>query len=155
MALNQNGYVYGPHTFFQNGQFIETRHAFLNLHNSKRNHFQLTDLSKQSCSSKPIRELFFPFYAANENICPVRALQAYEEKMLSYKEKTPSQPYFCPGLANITQCPAIQLQDGCKCAFSKQALTPTPFKAHSVRFAAGSSATWSGVTIMDILNAAY
>ena len=28
------------------------------------------------------------------------------------------------------------------------------FKAHSIRGAAGSSAAWSGVTIMDILNAA-
>ena len=28
------------------------------------------------------------------------------------------------------------------------------FKAHSVRGAAGSSAAWSGVTVMDILNAA-
>ena len=83
-------------------------------------------------------------------VCPVRALQAYEEKHHPSGKTTPNLLFFCRGLANMTRCPVAQLQGGFDYASKKRAsilTTPrlTQLEVQHVR---------PGVTILDILNAA-
>ena len=64
-------------------------------------------------------------------------------------------PFFCHGLGNMNQSPAIPLLDAwLQTCLQEIGVDTDTFKAHSVRGAACSSATWSGVTATDILNAA-
>lgn len=56
--------------------------------------FQPTHLSKQSHSSKSVRELFFPSYTVDEDICPVQALQAYEKQTAPFRSKSSRSTLF-------------------------------------------------------------
>ena len=116
--------------------------------------FQPTHLSKQSRSSKPIREFFFSFYAADESICPVRALQTYEERTLSYREKNTKPTLFLSWIGKHNPVSSSTIARWLRMCLQEAGIDTDTFKAHSVRGAAGSSAAWSGVTVMDILNAA-
>ena len=116
--------------------------------------FQPTHLSKQSRSSKPIREFFFPFYVADEDICPVRALQSYEERTLSFREKNTKSTLFLSWISKHDPVSSSTIARWLRMCLQEAGIDTDTFKAHSVRGAASSSAAWSGVTIMDILNAA-
>ena len=116
--------------------------------------FQPTHLSKQSRSSKPIREFFFPFYVADVDICPVRALQSYEERTLSFREKNTKSTLFLSWIGKHDPVSSSTIARWLRMCLQEAGIDTDTFKAHSVRGAASSAAAWSGVTIMDILNAA-
>ena len=116
--------------------------------------FQPTHLSKQSHSSKPIREFFFPFYAADKNICPVRALQTYEDRTLAYREKNTEPTLFLSWIGKHNPVSSSTIARWLRMCLQEAGIDTDTFKVNSVRGAAGSSAAWSGVTVMDILNAA-
>ena len=97
--------------------------------------FQPAHLSKQSRSSKPINEFFFPFYTPDESLCPVKALHVYENCTDSFRTSTVF-------LANMNQSAAVPLLGGCQHA-SRRLVTTHTFKEHSVRGAACSSVVWS------------
>ena len=105
--------------------------------------FQPTHLSKQSRSSKPIKEFFFPFYTPDESLCPVKALQVYKNYKAPFRTGESKSTLFLSWIGRWLQ---TCLQEG--------GVDTDTFKAHSVRGAACSSAAWSGVTTTDILNAA-
>ena len=43
--------------------------------------FALTKLAKQSTQSKPVTEIFFPYFQLGDNyVCPLTTLQAYEDR---------------------------------------------------------------------------
>ena len=118
--------------------------------------FQPTHLSKQSRSSKPIREFFFPSYPTDDNICPVRALQVYEERTSSFREKNTKlkSTLFLSWIGKHDPVSSSTIARWLRMCLQEAGINTDTFKAHSIRGAAGSSAAWSGVTIMDILNAA-
>ena len=100
-------------------------------------------LLKQSRSSKPIKEFFFPFYTPDESLCPVKALQVYKNYTAPFRTGESKSTLFLSWIGRWLQ---TCLQEG--------GVDTDTFKAHSVRGAACSSAAWSGVTTTDILNAA-
>ena len=56
--------------------------------------FQPTKLAKQSQKSKPLAEFFFPAFTANNLLCPVTTLWAYEDSTWEYRRKEGSNPLF-------------------------------------------------------------
>ena len=116
--------------------------------------FQPTHLSKQSRSSKPIREFFFPFYVADEDICPVRALQSYKERTLSFREKNTKPTLLLSWIGKHDPMSSSTIARWLRMYLQEAGIDTDTFKAYSVRGAASSTAAWLGVTIMDILNAA-
>ena len=116
--------------------------------------FQPTHLSKQSRSSKPIKEFFFPLYTTDENICPVRALQAYEGRTASFRENNNKSTLFLSWIGKHDPVSSSTIARWLRTCLQEAGINTDTFKAHSVRGAASSSAAWSGVTTLDILNAA-
>ena len=118
--------------------------------------FQSTHLSKQSRSSKSIGEFFFPSYPIDDNICPVRALQVYEERTLSFREKNTKLKctLFLSWIGKHDPVSSSTIARWLRMCLQEAGINTDTFKAHSIRGVAGSSAAWSGVTIMDILYAA-
>ena len=116
--------------------------------------FQPTHLSKQSRSSKPIKEFFFPLYTTDENICPVRALQAYEGRTASFRENNNKSTLFLSWIGKHDPVSSSTITRWLRICLQEAGINTDTFKAHSVRGAASSSAAWSGVTTLDILNAA-
>ena len=48
------------------------------------------DLSKQSRLTIPVKEFFFPYYTVDKSLCPVMALQTYEEHTASLRSEKSS-----------------------------------------------------------------
>ena len=47
--------------------------------------FRATHLSKQSRSSRPLSDFFFPAFQEDLNICPVATLRAYEDRTSQFR----------------------------------------------------------------------
>lgn len=81
-----------------------------------------TELAKQSRQTKKIAEFSFPVFPANDRLCPVTTLRAYQERPRDrHKDKEHSQLFISP--------PSL---DGSNLSLPNQELTqvcsrPTPF----------------------------
>ena len=126
----------------------------LRTYTSKGVIFQPSHLSKQSRSSKPVKEFFFPFYAPDEYLCPVRALQVYERNTASFRSGDSKSILFLSWIGKHEPVSSSSIARWLRICLQEAGVDTDTFKAHSVRGAACSTAAWSGVTVADILNAA-
>ena len=125
----------------------------LRTYTSKGVRFQPSHLSKQSRSTIPVKEFFFPYYAADKSLCPVMALQTYEERTASFRSEKSSY-LFLSWIGKHEPVTSSTIARWLRTCLQESGIDTDTFKAHSVRGAACSTAAWSGVTISDILNAA-
>ena len=119
--------------------------------------FRPTHLSKQSRSSKPMADFFFPSFVDDPTICPVTTLRAYEERTESFRAKLPDASRFQLFLSFIGQHTPVTsstIARWLKGFMEEAGIDISIFKAHSVRGASCSTAAGVGVTTKDILDAA-
>jgi len=116
--------------------------------------FQPTKLAKQSRQSKPLTDFFFPAFPHNSRLCPVHALQAYEERTVSFREGQGSSVLFLTTIKPHSPASSSTIARWLKSLLGKAGIDTAIFKAHSVRGAAATAAHNAGVTTGDILNAA-
>ena len=116
--------------------------------------FQPTKLAKQSRQSKPLAEFFFPAFHANELLCPVVTLKAYEDRTEEVREETGPRPLFLTTIKPHSPASSSTIARWLKCTLAKAGINTAIFKAHSVRGAAKTATSNAGITTSDILNAA-
>ena len=116
--------------------------------------FQPSHLSKQSRSSKPLKEFFFPYYSPDESLCPVKALQVYEKCTAPFRTGESKSTLFLSWIGKHEPVSSSTIARWLRTCLQDAGVDTDTFKAHSVRGAACSTAAWSGVTTTDILNAA-
>ena len=111
--------------------------------------FTPTRLAKQQ--SKKIAEFFFLSFPANDRLCPVTTLRAYEERTKGRREdKEHSQL----SISLIKPYKPVASSTIARSVLEKAGIDTTIFMAHSIRGASTSAAASAGVTTNDILNAA-
>jgi len=115
--------------------------------------FQPSHLSKQSRSTKPVKEFFFPYYATDKALCPVMALKRYEECTASFRSEN-SNYLFLSWIGKHEPVTSSTIARWLRTCLQEAGIDTNTFKTHSIRGATCSTAAWSGVTKSDILNAA-
>ena len=119
--------------------------------------FRPAHLAKQSRSSKPMADFFFPSFIEDPTICPMTTLKAYEERTESFRAKLPTDAKFHLFLSYVGQHTPVSsstIARWLKCFMVEAGIDISIFKAHSVRGASCSTAMGAGVTTKDILDAA-
>ena len=116
--------------------------------------FMPTKLAKQSRQSKTLSEFFFPAFPHNERLCPVRSLQAYEERTRERQCDSNRSQLFIATISPYKPVASSTIARWVKSVLTKSGIDTNIFKAHSVRSAAVSAAAKAGVTTSDILKAA-
>ena len=114
--------------------------------------FSPSRLSKQSRQGKSIETFFFPSYPDTPELCPVRALKAYEKLTVDIRGKE-SKLFLAiikPHRAVVSSTIARWL----RAILEAAGVDTSIFNAHSVRGASTSKAANMGVTTNDILKAA-
>ena len=114
--------------------------------------FLPTSLAKQSRQGKTIKEFFFPSFPGNKNICPVKAVQAYESRTSTLRES--ATRLFLSFIRPHKPVTSSTIARWLKSLLEIAGVDTTIFTAHSVRGASTSKAANMGVTTMDILKAA-
>ena len=119
--------------------------------------FRPTHLAKQSRSSRPMADFFFPSFAKDTTICPVATLRAYEKRTERFQVDLPGDSRFQLFLSWIGQHTPVSsstIARWLKCLMAEAGVDISIFKAHSIRGASCSTAAGVGVTTKDILDAA-
>ena len=119
--------------------------------------FRPVHLAKQSRSSKPLADYFFPGFAEDPTIYPMVTLKAYKERTESFRAKLPVDSRFQLFLSFIGQHTPVSsstIARWLKCFMAEAGIDISIFKAHSVRGASCSTAVGAGVTTKDSLDAA-
>ena len=119
--------------------------------------FRPVHLAKQSRSSKPIADFFFPSFAEDHTICTVVTLRAYEERTETFRAKLPVESrsqLFLSIIGQHTPVSSCTIARWLKGFTADAGIDISIFKAHSIRGASCSSAVGAGVTTKDILDAA-
>ena len=119
--------------------------------------FRPAHLAKQSRSSKPMADFFFPSFAEDPVICPMVTLKAYEERTESFRANLPvdsRHQLFLSCIGQHTPVSSSTIARWLKGFMAEAGIDISIFKAHSVRGASCSSAVGAGVTTKDILDAA-
>ena len=117
------------------------------------------NVSKQSRSTKPLADFFYPRYPEDENICPVITLQAYEAKTLEFRALQLSTDHektllFLSWIGKHDPVTGSTIARWLKTCLTEAGTDTGIFKAHSIRGASSSKAAVSGITTADILQAA-
>ena len=119
--------------------------------------FKAQHLSKQSRSSKPLADFFYPRYPEDKTICPVVTLQAYEDRTSEFRAlSTDNQKtsIFLSWIGKHDPVTSSTIARWLKTCLSEAGIDTEILKAHSVRGASSSKAATAGVTTADILQAA-
>ena len=119
--------------------------------------FKPLHLSKQSRASRPMEDFFFPELSQDSSLFPVRTLRAYESQMTEFRnsnENTTQSKLFLSWIGKHTPVTSSTIARWLRTCLLEAGINTSVFKAHSVRGTSCSTATWSGVTIGDILKAA-
>ena len=116
--------------------------------------FTPTRLAKQSRQTKKIAEFFFPAFSANDRLCPVTTLRAYEERTKDRRRGKEHSQLFVSLIKPYNPVSPSTIARWLKSVLTKAGIDTNIFKAHSVRGASTSAAASAGVTTNDILNAA-
>ena len=114
--------------------------------------FYPSNLAKQSRQGSHIANFFFPSFPSNAALCPVTALQAYEErtKCVRAGETRLLLAIIKPYKPNSSSSVAHWF----KSLLEQSGIDSTVFSAHLVRGASSSKAANVGITTNDILKAA-
>jgi len=119
--------------------------------------FRPIHLAKQSRSSKPMADFFFPSFPEDTSICPVTALKAYEKRTERFRAELSSDSrsqLFLSWIGQHTPVSSSTIARWLKSLMAEAGIDISIFKAHSVRGASCSTAAGEGVTTKDILDAA-
>ena len=117
--------------------------------------FQPRHLSKQSRSSKPIQEFFYPRFPEDEVLCPLQALLAYEECTAAFRSPQGHKTLlFLSWIGKHDPVSSSSIARWLKLGLEDAGVDTSIFKGHSTRGASSSKAAASGVTVSDILQAA-
>ena len=119
--------------------------------------FKAQHLSKQSKSSKPLADFFYPRYPEDKTICPVVTLQAYEDRTSEFRAlSTDNQKtsIFLSWIGKHNPVTSSTIDRWLKTCLSEAGIDTEIFKVHSVRGASSSEAAIAGVITADILQAA-
>ena len=119
--------------------------------------FWPTHLAKQSRSSKPVADFFFPSFAGDSTVCPVTTLRAYKERTERFRADLPSDSssqLFLSFIGQHTPVSSSTIARWLKCFMAEAGIDISIFKAHSIRVASCSIAAGVGVTTKDVLDAA-
>ena len=99
--------------------------------------FRPVHLAKQSRSSKPVADLFFPSFAEDHIICPMVTLRTYEERTESFRANLPLDSRIQLFLSfigqHITPVSSSTIVRWLKCFMAEAGIDILIFKAHSVR----------------------
>ena len=109
-------------------------------------------LAKQSTQSRAIKEFFFPRFADNTKLCPVRSLSLYLERTRQLRGSV--DQLFIAIIKPHLPVTSSTIARWLKKVISDAGIDTNIFKAHSVRSAATSAAANQGVTTEEILKAA-
>ena len=116
--------------------------------------FTPTELAKQSRQTKKIAEFFFPAFPANDKLCPVTTLRAYQERTRDRRKDKEHPQLFISLIKPYNGVTSSTIARWLKSVLTKSGIDTGMFKAHSIRGASTSAAANAGVTTNDILNAA-
>ena len=119
--------------------------------------FRPLHLAKQSRSSRPRADFFFPSFPEDPILCPMLTLRAYEERAEVFRTKLPEDSrsrLFLSCIGQHSPVSSCSIARWLKCFMEEAGIDISIFKAHSVRGASCSSAAGAGVTTKDILDAA-
>ena len=113
--------------------------------------FPPTHLAKQSRSSKPMVDCFFPSFAVDSIICSVATLKAYDKRTERFRANLPSDRGYQLSLCLIgqyTPTSSSTIARWLKCLMAEAGINISLFKADSIRGASCSTAVGVGVTTL-------
>ena len=119
--------------------------------------FRPVHLTKQSRSSRPMADFFFPSFPEDLLVCPMVTLKAYEERTQVFWAKLPEDSrsrLFLSWIGQHSPVSSCTIARWLRCFMEEAGIDISIFKAHSVRGASCSTAAGAGVTTKDILDAA-
>ena len=119
--------------------------------------FRAQQLAKQARPSSPYADCFYPRFTQDPCIYPVTTLQAYEARTLELRDMASSKPkssLFLSWIGKHLPVTSSSIATWLKTCSSESGIDTGTFKAYSVRGASSSTAAASGVTTVDILQAA-
>ena len=119
--------------------------------------FHPAHLAKQSRSTKPMADFFFPSFDDDPTICPMVTLRAYEGRTEDFRAKLSMDSrhqLFLSYVGQHTPVSSSTIARWFKTFMAEAGIDISIFKAHSVRGASCSTAVGAGVTTKDILDAA-
>ena len=114
--------------------------------------FRPLHLAKQSRSSRPVANFFFPSFPEDSLSCPVVMVKAYEGRTEVFQAKLSVESRSRLFLSWIGQHSPMSICT--KCFMEEPGINISIFKAHSIRGESCSVATGAGVTTKDILDTA-
>ena len=94
--------------------------------------FLPSHLSKQSHSTKPVNEFFFPYYAVDKALCLVMSLKRYEECTASFRSKK-SNYLFLSWIGKHEPVTSSTIARWLRTCLQEAGIDTNTFKAHSVR----------------------
>ena len=103
--------------------------------------------SKQS--HKTVKELYFPAFESNSNLCPVNVLKVYVERTQSIRKTENSLILMTTPKHHPTTAATIARQ--IKTGLSKAGIDTSIFKAHSKCSASTSAAADAGLSVSEIM----
>ena len=113
--------------------------------------FLPTNLSKQCRQGKPIKEVFFPRFEANPDLCPVQSPEQYMSKTKTLKTQSLLFISLVKPHGPVT---SSTIARGLKETLLRAEIDTSIFKAHSIRGASTSKGANVEVTAEEILKAA-
>ena len=115
---------------------------------------QAADLAKQSRSTKPRAEFFFPTFQHSQRLCPVATLRVYEERTRRLRETEAQTKLFLGTVKPHNLVAPSTVARWLRSMMEKAGIDISVFKVHSTRGAAVTAAANAGITTEDILKAA-
>ena len=116
--------------------------------------FQASNFVKQSKSTKPRSEFFFPAFQGSQCLCPVAALRKYEERIKCLKETEVQTKLLLGKVKPHNSVTLSTVARWLRSMMEKAGIDISMFKAHSTRGVAVTAAANAGITTEDILKAA-
>ena len=119
--------------------------------------FKPIHLSKQSRSSRPITDFFFPAFQDDTTICPVITLRAYESRTEQFRNICSGErksELFLSWIKPHNPVTSSTIARWLKTCMADAGIDISIFKPHSIRGATFSKTAGVGVMVKDILDAA-
>ena len=116
--------------------------------------FRAQQLAKQARPSSPYADCFYPRFTQDPCIRPVTTLQVYEARTLDMASSKPKTSLFLSWIGKHLPVTSSSIARWLKTCSSESGTDTGIFKAYSVRGTSSSTAAASGVTTVDILQAA-
>ena len=113
--------------------------------------FQASCLAKQSKTTKPRTEFFFPGFSESPHLCPTTTLRAYEDRTRNLRVTDTQSKLFLGVIRPHRPVAPSTIARWLRTVMEKAGIDTSVFKAHSTRGAATTAAANAGITTEDIL----